>query len=88
MTASKAVKRLEIEHCELCGKPGEIANPLTVHHCDGDRHNNHRSNFMVVHRWQCHTWADAVTQCYMSRNTGKCSWLAIKKAYDKLYWQL
>jgi hypothetical protein len=76
--------RLGIDHCELCGEAGEEINALTVHHCDGDRENNHRSNLMVVHRWRCHTFADAVTQCYMARG-GRCTWLAIKKAYKKAY---
>lgn len=81
MTASKAVKRLGNTWCELCGKGGTEDNPLTLHHSDGDRGNNHPTNFLVVHRWRCHTFADAVTQEYMHRAGRPATWAVIKKAY-------
>ena len=65
---SEAVRRLGILECELCGEPGKETNPLTRHHCDGDHKNNSTENFLVVHRWLCHTWADWFTQLFMSRN--------------------
>lgn len=62
---SLAVKKLGILFCQLCSEEGTESNPLTRHHCDGDAKNNDRSNFLVVHRWRCHTFADSVTQLGM-----------------------
>lgn len=57
---------LGVDKCELCHEPGTLANPLTAHHADGNRFNNDDSNFLVCHRWLCHTWADWLTQWFMS----------------------
>jgi hypothetical protein len=88
LTSSKAVQRLGIEHCELCGKPGSEENPLTAHHCDGDRKNNKDENFLVVHRWRCHTFADWVTQEYIYRGGRRASWGIIKKVYKEVHWRV
>jgi hypothetical protein len=81
VTRSKAVIRLGKEWCELCGKNGTEDNPLTVHHCSGNREDNATTNQMAVHRWRCHTFADAVTQEYMYRGGPKATWANIKRAY-------
>lgn len=64
---SQAVRRLGRDKCELCLEPGIESNPLTRHHCDGDHENNEVANFMVAHRWRCHTFADAITQMGMNK---------------------
>ena len=71
---------LGVDRCELCLEPGTLINPLTAHHCDGNRFNNDDSNFLVVHRWLCHTWADWFTQNFMSQGL-KASAHDIKWAY-------
>lgn len=83
--ASRAARRLGINHCELDGKPGTAQNPLNVHHIDGNRANNNPKNLMVVHSKVCHLLADYVTQTFNSRGVRKATWHDIKKAFEKLY---
>lgn len=64
-TISQAARRAGRNRCDLCNRKGTIKNPLTRHHCDGNPRNNQPTNFMVVHRILCHTFADFVTQWHM-----------------------
>lgn len=64
---SRPVAALGIFECELCGLPGKEDNPLTRHHCSGNNEDHTIGNLLVVHRWFCHTVADAITQMFMSK---------------------
>lgn len=83
---SQAVRRLNKDRCDLCGQHGSDRNPLTRHHCDGDNKNNDQSNFMVVHRVLCHTFADFISQFYLHHGK-KADFKIIRRAWNSFSWR-